>query len=184
MHMLTIKKLQIYGFGKHENLTIPLNEGVTIFYGLNEAGKTTIQQFVLQMLFGFPTRQQTQRKYEPKASTKFGGQLTLLHPIYGSCIIERVKGKAAGDVTVYLEDGTTGQEELLAKLLYGYSRASFESIFSFSLHELQGIEKMSEEELTHLLLSSGTTGIQHLSALEKKWTKRRTSYLRRQVKFQ
>ncbi|QTB13039.1 AAA family ATPase [Lysinibacillus sphaericus] len=171
MHMLTIKKLQIYGFGKHENVTIPLNEGVTIFYGLNEAGKTTIQQFVLQMLFGFPTRQQTQRKYEPKASTKFGGQLTLLHPIYGSCIIERVKGKAAGDVTVYLEDGTTGQEELLAKLLYGYSRASFESIFSFSLHELQGIEKMSEEELTHLLLSSGTTGIQHLSALEKKMDK-------------
>ncbi|MBG9757390.1 ATP-binding protein [Lysinibacillus sphaericus] len=169
--MLTIKKLQIYGFGKHENVTIPLNEGVTIFYGLNEAGKTTIQQFVLQMLFGFPTRQQTQRKYEPKASTKFGGQLTLLHPIYGSCIIERVKGKAAGDVTVYLEDGTTGQEELLAKLLYGYSRASFESIFSFSLHELQGIEKMSEEELTHLLLSSGTTGIQHLSALEKKMDK-------------
>ncbi|QAS57364.1 hypothetical protein C7B90_20285 [Lysinibacillus fusiformis] len=171
MHMLTIKKLQIYGFGKHQNLTIPLNEGVTIFYGLNEAGKTTIQQFVLQMLFGFPTRQQTQRKYEPKTSTKFGGQLTLLHPIYGSCIIERVKGKASGDVTVYLEDGTTGQEELLAKLLYGYSRASFESIFSFSLHELQGIEKMSEEELTHLLLSSGTTGIQHLSALEKKMDK-------------
>jgi len=169
--MLTIKKIQIYGFGKHENLTISLNEGVTIFYGLNEAGKTTIQQFILQMLFGFPTRQQTQRKYEPKASTKFGGQLTLLHPVHGQCIIERVKGKAAGDVTVYLEDGTTGQDELLAKLLYGYSRASFESIFSFSLHELQGIEKMSEEELTHLLLASGTTGIQHLSALEKKMDK-------------
>ncbi|UZM98992.1 AAA family ATPase [Lysinibacillus sp. MHQ-1] len=144
-------------------------KALQFFYGLNEAGKTTIQQFVLQMLFGFPTRQQTQRKYEPKASTKFGGQLTLLHPIYGSCIIERVKGKAAGDVTVYLEDGTTGQEELLAKLLYGYSRASFESIFfPFHCMSFRALKKMSEEELTHLLLSSGTTGIQHLSALEKK----------------
>ncbi len=169
--MLTIQKIQIYGFGKHENITISLSDGVTIFYGLNEAGKTTIQQFILQMLFGFPTRQQTQRKYEPKVSTKYGGQLTLKHPIYGQCTIERVKGKATGDVTVFLEDGTTGQEDLLAKLLYGYSRASFESIFSFSLHELQGIEKMSEEELTHLLLASGTTGIQHLSALEKKMDK-------------
>ncbi|WP_285396346.1 AAA family ATPase [Lysinibacillus sp. fls2-241-R2A-57] len=170
-NILTIQKIQIYGFGKHENITISLHEGVTIFYGMNEAGKTTIQQFILQVLFGFPTKQQTQRKYEPKISTKFGGQLTILHPTYGQCTIERVKGKAVGDVTVYLEDGTTGHEELLAKLLYGYSRASFESIFSFSLHELQGIEKMSEEELTHLLLASGTTGIQQLSSLEKKLDK-------------
>ncbi|MFJ7733476.1 AAA family ATPase [Lysinibacillus sp. NPDC097231] len=169
--MLTIQKIQIYGFGKHENITISLHEGVTIFYGMNEAGKTTIQQFILQMLFGFPTRQQTQRKYEPKVSTKFGGQLTIWHPTYGQCTIERVKGKATGDVTVYLEDGTTGHEELLAKLLYGYSRASFESVFSFSLHELQGIEKMSEEELTQLLLASGTTGIQQLSVIEKKLDK-------------
>ncbi|QPQ29299.1 ATP-binding protein [Lysinibacillus sp. JNUCC 51] len=169
--MLTIQKIQIYGFGKHENITITLPEGVTIFFGVNEAGKTTIQQFILQMLFGFPTKQQTQRKYEPKVSTKFGGQLTIWHPAYGQCTIERIKGRAAGDVTVYLEDGTIGHEEQLAKLLYGYSKASFESIFSFSLHELQGIEKMSEEELTHLLLASGTTGIQQLSSLEKKLDK-------------
>ncbi|MGE7673591.1 AAA family ATPase [Lysinibacillus sp. NPDC094403] len=178
-NLLTIKKIQIYGFGKHENITITLHEGVTIFYGMNEAGKTTIQQFILQMLFGFPTRQQTQRKYEPKVSTKFGGQLTIWHPTYGQCTIERIKGKAAGDVSVYLEDGTMGHEELLAKLLYGYTKASFESIFSFSLHELQGIEKMSEEELTHLLLASGTTGIQQLSSLEKKLDKDASEFFKK-----
>ena len=169
--MLTIKKIQIYGFGKHENFTISLQDGVTVFYGMNEAGKTTIQQFILQILFGFPTKQQTQQKYEPKTSAKFGGQLTINHPIYGECTIERVRGKAAGDVTVYCEDGTNGHDELLAKLLFGYSRASFEAIFAFSIHELQGIEKLSEEELTHLLLASGTTGIQQLSTLEKKLEK-------------
>lgn len=169
--LLTIQKIHIYGFGKHENITISLQDGVTIFYGMNEAGKTTIQQFILQMLFGFPTKQQSQRKYEPKTSPKFGGQLTILHPIYGQCTIERVKGKATGDVTVYTEDGMKGHDELLAKLLYGYSRSSFEAIFSFSIHELQGIEKMSEDELTHLLLASGTTGIHRLSTLEKKLEK-------------
>ncbi|KOS71620.1 hypothetical protein AEA09_01115 [Lysinibacillus contaminans] len=169
--MLSIKKIQIYGFGKHEDVTISLHNNVTIFYGMNEAGKTTIQQFILQMLFGFPTKQQTQQKYEPKTSTKFGGQLTVSHPIYGECTIERVKGKAAGDVTVYCEDGTKGHDELLTKLLYGYSRASFEAVFAFSIHELQGIEKMSEEELTHLLLASGTTGVHRLSVLEKKLEK-------------
>ena len=169
--MLSIKKIHIYGFGKHENVTIFLDDHVTVFYGVNEAGKTTIQQFILQILFGFPTKQQTQKKYEPKTSAKFGGQLIISHPIYGECTIERVRGKATGDVTVYCENGTTGHEELLAKLLYGYSRASFEAIFAFSIHELQGIEKMSEEELTHLLLSSGTTGVHQLSVLEKKLDK-------------
>lgn len=166
--MLSIKKMHIYGFGKHENITFSLDNHVTVFYGVNEAGKTTIQQFILQILFGFPTKQQNQQKYEPKTSTKFGGQLIISHPIYGECTIERVRGKATGDVTVYCEDGTKGNEELLAKLLYGYSRASFEAIFAFSIHELQGIEKMSEEELTHLLLSSGTTGVHQLSVLQKK----------------
>ena len=169
--MLAIKKIRIYGFGKHENVTISLHEGVTIFYGMNEAGKTTIQQFILQMLFGFPTKQQTLQKYEPKTSTKFGGQLTVSHPVYGECTIERVRGKAAGDVTVYCEDGTKGHDELLAKLVYGYLRASFEAVFAFSIHELQGIEKMSEEELTHLLLASGTTGVHQLSVLEKRLEK-------------
>ena len=169
--MLSIKKIQIYGFGKHENVTISLHDHVTVFYGMNEAGKTTIQQFILQMLFGFPTKQQTLQKYEPKTSTKFGGQLTVSHPIYGECTIERVRGKATGDVTVYCEDGTKGHDELLAKLLYGYSRTSFEAVFAFSIHELQGIEKMSEEELTHLLLASGTTGVHQLSTLEKKLEK-------------
>ena len=125
---------------------------------MNEAGKTTIQQFILQILFGFPTRQQTQRKYEPKVSTKFGGQLTIGHPTYGQCTIERIKGKAAGDVTVYLEDGTIGHEELLAKLLYGYSKASFESIFSFSLHELQGIEKCQKKSSRICCLPLGQLG--------------------------
>lgn len=169
--MLSIKKIHIYGFGKHENVIISLDNNVTIFYGMNEAGKTTIQQFILQILFGFPTKQQSLQKYEPKTSAKFGGQLIISHPIYGECTIERVRGKATGDVTVYCEDGTKGKEELLAKLLYGYSRASFEAIFAFSIHELQGIEKMSEEELTHLLLASGTTGVQHLSLLQKKLEK-------------
>ncbi|MEG0258789.1 MAG: AAA family ATPase [Lysinibacillus sp.] len=169
--MIAIKKIQIYGFGKHENLTIHLQDSVTIFYGANEAGKTTIQQFILQILFGFPTKQQVLQKYEPKTSTKFGGQLTIEHPKYGTCIIERVKGKAAGDVTVYLADGTTGHDDLLAKIVYGYSRTAFEAIFAFSIHELQGIEKMSEEELTHLLLASGTTGVNQLTALEKRLDK-------------
>ena len=53
---MKIEKLNIYGFGKHENVTIDFGPGIKVLYGLNEAGKTTIQQFILHILFGFPQR--------------------------------------------------------------------------------------------------------------------------------
>ena len=90
---------------------------------------------------------------------------------YGKCIVERVRGKSAGDVTVYFEDGTKGGEEELNMLLRQYDRASFESIFSFSLLQLQGFEKMDEDELSRTLLASGTTGVDSLLQLGKRMEK-------------
>ncbi len=60
------RRLVIYGFGQHEEITVDLSKGINVFYGLNEAGKTTIQQFILQILFGFPLKNQQLLRYEPK----------------------------------------------------------------------------------------------------------------------
>lgn len=162
-----IRKLVIFGFGQHENVTINLKQGINVFYGLNEAGKTTIQQFILHILFGFPQKNAQQLRYEPKAGGKYGGQVHIIDDKFGDCIIERVKGKAIGDVTVYFEDGTRGHEEALAKIVHGYNREGFEAIFSFSVHQLQQLEHMSEDELSKVLLASGTTGVDQLTKLEK-----------------
>ncbi|MGN1344514.1 MAG: ATP-binding protein, partial [Traorella sp.] len=78
-----LKKLLIYGFGQHEDITVELSKGINIFYGLNEAGKTTIQQFILQILFGFPQKNQQQLRYEPKKGGKYGGQVHLSDHEYG-----------------------------------------------------------------------------------------------------
>lgn len=168
---MQIKKLVIYGFGQHEDVTIELKEGINVFYGRNEAGKTTIQQFLLSVLFGFPLRNQGLLRYEPKGGGRHGGQVHVDHPEFGRVVIERVTGKSAGDVAVYFEDGTRGEEEELKKLLYRYDRASFESIFSFSIHQLQNFEKMTEEELSRTLLASGTTGVETLTKIEQRSTK-------------
>ncbi|WP_432360691.1 AAA family ATPase [Sporosarcina sp. UB5] len=168
---MKIRKLVIYGFGKHENKTIDFSDGINIIYGHNEAGKTTIQQFIVQTLFGFPQKNSAQLRYEPKAGGKFGGQVHLHDEVHGNCIIERVQGKSAGDVTVYFEDGTQGGEEAVKALVRQYDRASFESIFSFSLLQLQGFERMDETELSRTLLSSGTTGVDTLLRVEKKMEK-------------
>lgn len=167
-----LKKLLIYGFGQHEDITVELSKGINVFYGLNEAGKTTIQQFILQILFGFPQKNHQQLRYEPKKGGKFGGQVHLYDHEYGECIIERVKGKASGDVTVYLANGEKGHEELLAKIMRGYNRHSFEAVFSFSVHQLQQMENLSEEELSGVLLASGTTGADQLANVKQELEKR------------
>jgi uncharacterized protein YhaN len=163
-----IEKLLIYGFGKHENVTINFSSDLNIVYGLNEAGKTTIQQFILHVLFGFPQRNSASLRYEPKSGGKYGGQIQLVDQLYGHCTIERIRGKSSGDVTVFFGDGKTGGEEELQALLRHYNRASFESIFSFSLLQLQDFEKMDENELSRTLLASGTTGVDSLIQLEKR----------------
>ena len=110
-------------------------------------------------------------RYEPKSGGKYGGQVHLVDETYGKCIVERIRGKSAGDVTVYFEDGTKGGEEQLNTLLRQYDRASFESIFSFSLLQLQGFEKMDEDELSRTLLASGTTGVDSLLQLGNRMEK-------------
>lgn len=168
---MKIEKLIIYGFGKHENVTVELGRGMNVIYGLNEAGKTTIQQFILHVLFGFPQRNSAGLRYEPKSGGKYGGQILVMDDRHGRCSIERVQGKSAGDVTVHFEDGTKGEEEALKELLRQYDRASFESIFSFSLIQLQGFEKMDEDELSRTLLASGTTGVDSLLQVGKQMEK-------------
>lgn len=163
---MKIEKAIIYGFGKHQDVSIELNGRMNLFYGANEAGKTTIQQFIVQTLFGYPLRTQNLQRYEPKAGGKYGGQLHITDPVYGKVVIERVKGKAAGEVTVYFEDGTRGSDAELKMLLRDYDRSAFESVFSFSIQELQGLEKMTEDELSRTLLASGTTGIDAITKLE------------------
>ena len=168
---MRIQKLVIYGFGQHEDITIELKDGINVFFGRNEAGKTTIQQFLLSVMFGFPLRNQGLLRYEPKGGGRHGGQVHLDHPVFGRVVIERVKGKSAGDVTVLFEDGTRGDEESLKNVLYRYDRTSYESIFSFSIHQLQNFEKMTEDELSRTLLASGTTGVETLTKLEQRATK-------------
>lgn len=161
-----IKTLHIYGFGKHENKIINFTDGLNVIYGDNEAGKTTIQQFILQIFYGFSSKNENKRNYEPKATANYGGKITIMHQTYGECEIERVRGaKPSGDVIITLPSKACKGEAFLPHLLYGYSRKSLEAIFAFSVEELQGMEQLSEEALSQVLLASGTTDIEKLTAI-------------------
>lgn len=49
---MKILKLELQNFGKFQNKTFELGDGIQLFYGENESGKTTIHTFIKSMLFG------------------------------------------------------------------------------------------------------------------------------------
>ncbi|MBT2678072.1 AAA family ATPase [Bacillus sp. ISL-35] len=155
-------ELHIYGYGKLEDYVIKSLDQFEVFYGENEAGKSTIMSFIHSILFGFPTRQSSEIRYEPKNNPKYGGKIKAFFPDRGVAVIERVKGKAAGDVTVSLEDGTIGGEELLKDLLKRMDKSIFQAIFSFNVHGLQNIHALKGEDLGRYLFSAGTIGTDKL----------------------
>ncbi|MFD2443095.1 AAA family ATPase [Bacillus sp. CGMCC 1.16607] len=163
---MKIVEIQIYGYGKIENQVIKDLDQLHVFYGPNEAGKSTIMSFIHSILFGFPTKQQTELRYEPKNHTKYGGKLIILHPVEGKVVIERVKGKSIGDVLVKLESGHTGGEELLSKLLKNMDKGMYQSIYSFNLNGLQNIHQLKSEDLGKFLFSTGAVGTDKLLKVE------------------
>jgi Uncharacterized conserved protein len=101
---MKIKRIEIYGFGKWQNVTFDLQNDLQVFYGLNEAGKSTLRQFIYSVFFGFAQGRGSNKylKYVPKkgrGSAGYGGAIEIdyqNHPYR----IERVKGKNGGTVTI------------------------------------------------------------------------------------
>lgn len=168
---MKIVEIHIYGYGKFENIVITNIHDFTVFYGKNEAGKSTIMSFIHSILFGFPTKQQSELRYEPKKGAKYGGKLIIELEKVGRVAIERVKGKAAGDVSVFLPDGTQGGEEVLKQLLKPMDKSLYQSIFSFNLHGLQNVHHLRSEDLGKFLFSTGTVGSERLFLVDHELNK-------------
>ncbi|MFD3447259.1 AAA family ATPase [Microbacteriaceae bacterium 4G12] len=162
---MKLEKLHIYGYGKLIDVEFPFSS-LSVIYGENEAGKSTIRSFIKSILFGFPTR--GQYRYEPKKGGTYGGAITMQTEQYGRIKVERLPKTAIGEVTVYLEDGTIGTEELLQQLLKGIDVSLFEAVFSFDMHGLQNIHGMNRDELGGYLFSAGAIGTDALLQVEKK----------------
>ncbi|PLS03009.1 AAA family ATPase [Neobacillus cucumis] len=163
---MKILEIYIYGYGQLENVVIKSLSDFQIFYGENEAGKSTLMALIHGILFGFPTKHSSDLRYEPKHSTKYGGKLRVYHEEHGFAVIERVKGKAAGDVKVMLDNGAIGGEELLKNLIGNFDKSLFQAVFSFNLQGLQNIHQMKGEEIGKFLFSAGTLGTEQLSKAE------------------
>lgn len=168
---MRLKEIHVYGYGKLINVHIDSLTGMNVFYGKNEAGKSTLMSFIQSILFGFPAKQQAMLRYEPKSAAAYGGKIIVEHDRFGEAVIERIKGKASGDVTVWLQDGTVGGEELLSRLLPGLDKNMYQSIFSFNLQGIQDISRLKGDEIGRYLAAAGTVGTDMLIRAEQQLQK-------------
>lgn len=165
---MKLLEVHLYGFGKHQQRTFTFSEQ-TVVVGQNEAGKSSLYEAILQILFGFPTRAASNR-LEPKGGGQYGGWLKaqIQQDVYQ---VERVEGTSSGVVTVTKNGSYCGGDQTLRQLLNGLTREQVEAVFAFHLFDLQKIHQLSQEDLTELFFASGTTGENPYAALKKEAAK-------------
>ncbi|MGM8366311.1 AAA family ATPase [Virgibacillus sp. W0181] len=164
---IQIKQAFIYGFGRWIDKEIRFSDhSLSIIYGENEAGKSSLQQFILFMLFGFPPKKR--QFYRPKTGSKMGGRLTLVNSNLEEFTIERMDNVNNGAAACYTENGDVMDEAWLSEQLSGVSSSIYESIYSFSALDLNHLRNMKNEDFGEILFNIGLTGATNVNSIEKK----------------
>lgn len=164
---MKIKQVKIAGFGKWKNKVIDFDSSFQLVYGENEAGKSTLFQFIRVMLFGFPRKNSSEKSYEPIDGQIHGGQLIFEDSRYGLVTVERYRNQSKGAATVLLANGQKSDEKQLQEMLHPLTKELFDEVFSFQLEDLLNIRKVSEDQLHHLLLTIGLAGSQKLMTIDQ-----------------
>lgn len=157
---MRIKDVQIDGFGVWSGLTVhSMPDNMTVFYGPNEAGKTTLMQFLRAMFYGF-TPDRRQRYLPPVYGGKPGGAIRVTGPGGGYEICRRAQLDQSGSVgalTVTGSDGLAQGQHRLAMLLGQVDESIFTNVFAIGLRELQELSTLDDTAAADELykLSSG-----------------------------
>lgn len=108
-----IKKLYLQHFGKYHNREVELQKGINLIYGPNEAGKTTIKDFIIGMFYGVErlrgvaARTDEYTRREPLDGSGYAGSMELITKD-SSYLIERVFRKDQKSLKVHEE--SSGRE--------------------------------------------------------------------------
>ena len=163
---MKITRIDVDRYGVWHGLHLPLPDaGLNVFYGPNEAGKTTLMRFLREMLYGFePWNIATDgvRREPPQ----WGGRLSVRHDGRALEILRRAHPETRGVLT--LRGGDASPEEELSGIL-GISKSLYEHVFAVGLLELQELATLDDENVAQLLygLSLGPQGRTLLDVLSR-----------------
>lgn len=158
---MRILRAEISGFGHYRDRVFDFQAANQLIYGRNETGKSTLYQFILAVLFGFPSKGSKKKDYTPQNGAAYGGRLFLQIGPYDEVVVERFRNVRRAKAVVYIE-GIEKEEQVLIDLLRPLTKATFCNVFTFQQEQLSQIDQLQEEELHASLISLGISGSQQL----------------------
>ncbi len=156
---MKITGLQVDRFGIWNDLRIAqVPEDITVFFGHNEAGKTTLMQFIRTVLYGSSDQLQSHHHLVPD-NVLSGGTLQwegTRGPGFASRHWRSEKG-TRGELRITGSDGETISESEFSTVLQTVDESTYNNVFAFGLRDLQELGTLDDTQAAELLykLSSG-----------------------------
>lgn len=167
---MRISDLQVDGFGVWKGLAVDqLGPDMTVFYGQNEAGKTTLMQFVRSMLFGFA--EERLEKYTPPVYGGVAGGSLFVKAPQGRFEIQRHvdlnrPADRVGDLTLIdTEEGDVHGNSQLGQMLSQIDESIFNNVFSVGLREIQELGALNNTQAAEHLYRL-TSGLDRVSLVD------------------
>ncbi len=155
---MRLRRLHAYRYGHFAEASLDfVGNGLQVIHGHNEAGKSTLLQFVREILFGFAV----QNPYA-FAGEKLEGAALLELADRRSIELRRRKGRP-DNLSLSQGGETASSNEAEVQLLLGGANASlYQRVFAFGLDELAtGQDSLKMEAVQHALHGSGVGGLIH-----------------------
>ena len=138
-----LKHAKIDAFGAFSNRVVgPFGPHLNVVFGQNEAGKTTLSQFVGGVLFGWEEARGLRNTYKPVNAERSG---TLV-------FVDEQTGETARVTRVRNADGLQGDVSVAADI----DRETYRTMFSLSSDELRRLKNTSDVAAKLLTAGSGT----------------------------
>jgi uncharacterized protein YhaN len=161
---MKITDLKIDGFGVWRDLALRgMSPELTVFYGPNEAGKSTLMQFMRSVLYGVsPSRRE---RYLPPVNGGRPGGWLKVQTDHGPLTINRHADRGptdVGKVTIITADGEEQGDRLLRDALEHVDEATYNNIFAVGLREVQELGSLSDTAAAQWLYRL-TSGLDRIS---------------------
>ena len=166
---MRISDIEVDGFGVWNDLRLESLPGeLTVFYGPNEAGKSTLLQFIRTVLYGYsPARRG--RYIPPVHGGRPGGRL-VVHNGQASYAVQRIaseneRDEHPGTLSVLESNGMQCEPGRLRELLGGVDEETFNHVFAIGLREIQELGTLHDNAAADLLYQL-TSGMDRVSLVE------------------
>ena len=162
-----IESLQITSFASLSGFTLDLNDGINVVYGKNEAGKSTLAEFIRYVFYGFNNKSDRERHISFNSNVISGS--IILRDGDKRYRVERKTLGAKDSCTVYdLDSGSICYEDKVpGEVFFGMPGGLFSSTAFIGQADGNRINGKSTSELLDNLLFAADEGISVKKALKK-----------------